>query len=227
MSKKPTKISDSDKEWALNKRKDRKIRSKLEYHLIICEGTQTEPNYFKALKEMIKEKDQEKISLKIIGKGRGTNSLLNDAIKEVEKSINYISNVWLIYDKDEFTDESFDEVIEQCQKLNKENDVIYNPIWSNESIETWILLHFIRFNTKMGRKDCIKKINENFAKRKLGKYQKNDIKIYEKLKPYQSEAIRNAKWLEKNYVETMLPSEMNPCTKIHKLVELLNKYIDN
>ena len=183
MSKKPTKISDSDKEWALNKRKDRKIRSKLEYHLIICEGTQTEPNYFKALKEMIKEKDQEKISLKIIGKGRGTNSLLNDAI--------------------------------------------YNPIWSNESIETWILLHFIRFNTKMGRKDCIKKINENFAKKKLGKYQKNDIKIYEKLKPYQSEAIRNAKWLEDSYDETMLPSKMNPCTKVHKLVELLNKYANN
>ncbi len=79
----------------------------------------------------------------------------------------------------------------------------------------------------MGRKDCIKKINENFAKNNLGKYQKNDIKIYDKLKPYQSEAIRNAKWLEKKYGETILPSEMNPCTKVHKLVELLNKYIDN
>jgi hypothetical protein len=199
----------------------------LEYHLIICEGTQTEPNYFKALKEIITGKDQEKISIKVIGKGRGTNNLLKEAIKEVEKSTNYISNVWLIYDKDEFTDESFNEVVEQCKQLNKENDVIYNPIWSNESIETWILLHFIKFDTKMGRKDCIKKINENFAKNNLGKYQKNDIKIYDKLKPYQSEAIRNAKWLEKKYGETILPSEMNPCTKVHKLVELLNKYIDN
>lgn len=44
--KKPTKISDIDKQWALNARKDRRIKSKLEYHLIICEGTQTEPNYF-------------------------------------------------------------------------------------------------------------------------------------------------------------------------------------
>ncbi len=199
----------------------------MEYHLIICEGTQTEPNYFKALKEIITGKDQEKISIKVIGKGRGTNNLLKEAIKEVEKSTNYISNVWLIYDKDEFTDESFNEVVEQCKQLNKENDVIYNPIWSNESIETWILLHFIKFDTKMGRKDCIKKINENFAKNNLGKYQKNDIKIYDKLKPYQSEAIRNAKWLEKKYGETILPSEMNPCTKVHKLVELLNKYIDN
>lgn len=76
----------------------------------------------------------------------------------------------------------------------------------------------------MRRSDCIRKINENFKQRNLGKYHKNDKELYNKLNPYLANAINNAKWLETRY-ENTLPSEMNPCTKVYKLVELLNKYI--
>lgn len=52
MSKKPIKKSDEGKEW-LTKRPNRNIKSQLEYHLIICEGTKTEPNYFESIKEQV------------------------------------------------------------------------------------------------------------------------------------------------------------------------------
>lgn len=224
MSKKPIKKSDEQKDW-LSKRKSRYIKSKLEYHLIVCEGTETEPNYFGALKQKISEENSKKITIKIIGKGRGTTNLLEEAKKELQKTTNYISNVWLIYDKDEFTNESFNVVAKECKKINELDSTMYNAIWSNESIETWILLHFIRFSTPMKRKDCIKKINENFKKRNIGKYSKNDKELYDKLSPYLITAIENAKWLEEQYDENENPSEMNPCTKVYKLVELLNKYI--
>ena len=116
------------------------------------------------------------------------------------------------------------EVQEKCIEINKQEETIYNPIWSNESIETWILLHFIKFDIPISRNNCIKKINQNFAQRNLGKYKKNDEDLYDKLSPYLSTAIQNAKWLDSKS-ENKLPSEMNPCTRVYKLVELLNKYI--
>ena len=221
---KPIKKSDKDKSW-IKKRQNRFIEGKMEYHLIICEWTKTEPNYFQSLKEKITKQNKNKITIEIIGKGEGTANLLNYAIKRVQKSTNYISNVWLVFDKDDFTDESFNEVQEKCIEINKYGDTIYNPIWSNESIETWILLHFIKFDVPLSRKDCVKKINQNFNKRKMGEYKKNDKKLYDKLTPYLFIAINNAKWLDSKY-KNMLPSEMNPCTKVYKLVEILNKYVE-
>ena len=223
MSKKPIKKSDENKPW-IKKRQNRAIKSKLEYHLIICEGTKTEPNYFKSMKEKITKQNRNRLAIEIKGKGKGTTNLLQYAIKKVQKSPNYISNVWLIYDKDDFTDKSFNEVQEKCIEINKQEETIYNPIWSNESIETWILLHFIKFDIPISRNNCIKKINQNFAQRNLGKYKKNDEDLYDKLSPYLSTAIQNAKWLDSKS-ENKLPSEMNPCTRVYKLVELLNKYI--
>ena len=221
---KPIKKTDRNKNW-IKKRQNRFIKGKLEYHLIICEGTKTEPNYFKALKEKITKQNKDKITIEIIGKGEGTTNLLEYAMKKVQKSTNYISNVWLVYDKDDFTDKSFNEVQEKCFEINKHGNTIYNPIWSNESIETWILLHFIKFDTPISRKDCIKKINQNFSKRKLGNYKKNDKELYDKLSPYLLDAISNARWLDLKY-ENRLPAEMTPCTKVYKLVELLNKYVE-
>lgn len=223
MSKKPIKESDESKEW-LQKRRTRKIKSKLEYHLIVCEGTETEPNYFESIKEQIKNQRNDKITIRVVGKGRGATNLVEEAIKEVNRSTNYISNVWLLYDKDEFTDDSFDKVIVLCNELNKEDDIIYHLLWSNESIETWILLHFIRFDTPINRKECIKKLNLYFKQKELGKYEKNDKELYNKIKPYEEKAIKNAKWLESRY-NNELPSKMKPCTKVHHLVEFLNKYM--
>ncbi|MCI8396234.1 MAG: RloB domain-containing protein [Clostridia bacterium] len=216
------KKSDMDKSW-LPKRRDRNIKSQLEYHLIICEGSETEPKYFETLKKKIIGDNRKKIDIEVIGKGKGTTVLLDEAIKKVQNSTNYISNVWLVYDKDDFTNESFNEVSKSCIESNKSNGTIYNAIWSNESFEVWVLLHFIRFDTPISRKECIKKINENFKKKGMGKYQKNDEKLYDKLLPYLNNAIKNAKWLEEKYID-ILPSEMCPCTKVRELVELLEKY---
>lgn len=225
MSKKPTKKSDENKTW-ISKRKNRYIKSSLEYYLIICEGTKTEPNYFNEIKEKMSDNNKNKITIEIVGIGKGTTNLLEYAKKKVQKSTNYISNVWLIYDKDDFSNESFNKVEEECKKINKEEQTIYNAIWSNESIETWILLHFIRFDIPMSRKDCIKKINQNFKQNKIGEYKKNSSNLYEKLQPYLDVAIENAKWLDKKNKNNK-PSDSNPCTKVYKLVEILNKYIED
>lgn len=85
MSLKPVKKSDRDKDW-LKKRNDKKINIYPEYHLIITEGTKTEPNYFKAIKLRINEKYKNRISLEIRGDGKNTVGLFNDAREIVERN---------------------------------------------------------------------------------------------------------------------------------------------
>ena len=50
MSKKPLKKSDLGKSW-LKSRSDNKKKMAPEYHLIVSEGTDTEPFYFEAIKK--------------------------------------------------------------------------------------------------------------------------------------------------------------------------------
>lgn len=115
--------------------------------------------------------------------------------------------------------------LQYVKMINKEEDTIYQPFDQMMCIETWILLHFIRFDTPINRKDCIKKLNNHFKQNKLGKYEKNDENLYERIKPYEETAIKNAKWLESRFDNNELPAQMNPCTQVHHLIEFLNKYI--
>ena len=55
MSLKPPKKSDLDKTW-MKARRDKPKKIQPEYHLIITEGTDTEPAYFEAMKEVINRK---------------------------------------------------------------------------------------------------------------------------------------------------------------------------
>ena len=52
MSLHPLKKSDMGKVW-MQRRVDRSKKIQPEYHLIVTEGTKTEPEYFNAIKELI------------------------------------------------------------------------------------------------------------------------------------------------------------------------------
>jgi HPr kinase/phosphorylase len=68
LSLKPPKKSDLDKKW-MKKRLDRAIKIQPEYHLIVTEGTDTEPEYFGSIKDVINKKYPEKIKLDVYGEG--------------------------------------------------------------------------------------------------------------------------------------------------------------
>ena len=65
MSLKPPKKSDLDKTW-MKARRDKPKKIQPEYHLIITEGTDTEPAYFEAMKEVINRTYPDKIQLNIL-----------------------------------------------------------------------------------------------------------------------------------------------------------------
>ena len=92
LSLKPPKKSDLDKKW-MKKRLDRAIKIQPEYHLIVTEGTDTEPEYFGSIKEVINKKYPEKIKLDVYGEGDNTISLFRKR-KLVRKKVQMYTNMF-------------------------------------------------------------------------------------------------------------------------------------
>ena len=106
MSLHPLKKSDLSKSW-MQKRADRPKKIQPEYHLIVTEGTKTEPEYFTAIKNLINQHYSERIHLEICGKGENTITLFESAKQLAENDPNGCKHVWVVYDKDDFPAEHF------------------------------------------------------------------------------------------------------------------------
>lgn len=87
MSLKPDKKSDLNKEW-MKKRRDKPIRIQPEYQLIVTEGTSTEPQYFRAIRDIINQQYRGRVQLDIYGEGQNTLSLFDRARSHVQRSSN-------------------------------------------------------------------------------------------------------------------------------------------
>ncbi len=195
---------------------------KRRYFLIVCEGEKTEPNYFESLKDALPKGVLEVCDFKIVGTGNNTTSLVEKAMQlrtdwanQTEKPID---KLWIVFDKDSFTAQSFHAAIQTCTT----NHPLVDAAWSNEAFELWYLLHFHFYNTAISRKQYQDLIEENFKEKGLKnyKYKKNSIEMFTLLETYGSreDAIRNAINLENLYADTTDFANHNPCTKVHKLV---------
>jgi len=114
MSLKPLKKSDLGKDWVRKDRYVRKIGIQPEYHLIVTEGTDTEPNYFEAIKKIINEKYSDRIVLRVEGKGDNTLNLFEKA-RESASGPNDYKHVWIVYDTDDFPADHINRTAELCK----------------------------------------------------------------------------------------------------------------
>lgn len=193
--------------------------------LIATEGTQTEPNYFNALKTELEKSNRFNIDISIQGKGKSTTALVGKVHRQIAFNNQEYDRVWVVFDRDEFPD--FDKAIQQATKHK------INCAWSNESFELWLLLHFKDVTQRTNRKDlcdllekAIRNELHKTAPNALYDYSKGNEKIYEHVTTLGSEAdaFARAKALKKNYKDSVdAPSTQNPCTLVDELVfELRN-----
>lgn len=223
MSLKPSKKSDLNKGW-MSKRIDRKKLINPEYHLIVTEGTKTEPNYFNGIKDRINRKYRERIHLEIAGTGNNTIGLLNKAKQMANNDPNGYSHVWIVYDTDDFPAENINKVVKQCEDLSTD-ECTYHAIWSNQCIELWFLLHFRYMKSDLHRNEYYNKLTDCFKKKKIPvTYTKNTENIFEELYPFLDNAIKNAHKLD-DYNKGKTPSDSKPGTKVFELVERLKAYL--
>ncbi|MBQ2986094.1 MAG: RloB domain-containing protein [Tyzzerella sp.] len=222
MSLKPPKKSDMSKSW-MKKKPDRGIKIHPEYHLIISEGTDTEPAYFGTIKDIINKQYPEKIQLDVSGAGDNTVHLFEKAKALAKNNPNQYRHVWVVYDTDDFPAEHIDMVVHLCNE-NSTEETEYHPIWSNQCVELWFLLHFCFMQSDIHRTEYWPKLTEWLNQIDAGAYVKNRTDMYQILRPFMDTAIANAKKL--NAInEGRLPSKAAPGTKVYELVEMLKPYL--
>ncbi len=221
MSLKPPKKSDLNKPWM--KKPDREIRIRPEYHLIVTEGTDTEPAYFGAIKDVINKQYPGKIQLNISGEGDNTISLFGKAKQLVSDSANVYRHVWIVYDTDDFPPEHIERVVQLCAE-NSTEETEYHAMWSNQCFELWFLLHFSFMQSDIHRTAYWPKLTECLTQMGEGEYTKERKDMYQVLRPYMDIAIANAKRLDAfNVGRTAALSA--PGTKVYEVVEVLKPYL--
>lgn len=191
-------------------------------YLIVCEGKQTEPNYFNGLRKKINEKYGSKVdvlipSIEIKGTGENTTAIVKYTSKYVNYSNKIYEKVWVVFDKDDYSDEQFDKAINNCD---------YNVAWSNPNFELWILSHFKRISRAISKNEVLDELEKEFQKNGLGTYRKNDKDIFEKISDDEklNRAIKNCEYMEKKNKDIQ-PSKRNPTTMVYKIVQELKEYI--
>lgn len=190
-------------------------RDKRKRFLLICEGKETEVNYFKALKDKL---ETNTVYIEVFGEGKNTVSLIDKAL-----SHKAIAEKWAIFDKDDFPDKNFNEAIKKAHK----NDI--KCAWSNQAFELWFILHFQNVENSSHGREYGEKIENNLKNHKKSfKYEKNNKYMYQLLQEHgnEQEAIKRAKKLRQRYADEndVNFAKHNPCTTVHELVEELNKY---
>lgn len=212
-------------------RKQRKHEFKIpkaNSYLIVTEGKRTEPLYFKGLQKLILQKIGGSVDvveapvIDISGEGCSTGKLIEVADHIVKDAKIIYQNVWIVFDKDDFSD--FD------QAINIGRSKGYKMAWSNQSFEYWLYLHFEYSDAALHRNEWTKKLNGIFKEYQLGDgcYRKNYESIYDIVDIFGGvdTAIKHAKRRMENYDKNIMkPSQYNPGTMVYQLVEELKKYL--
>ena len=202
-----------------NPRLERSLKRRSSYRdikqsfLIICEGVNTEPDYFNAFRLT-------SASVKALGKGLNTIKLVQEAIiikNEERKKGHVFDQYWVVFDKDDFSNRDFNEAI----RLAESNG--FQVAYSNQAFEYWFLLHFNMYRGYIHRNDYEQMLSLQMKVRynKKGNF---TTKIYGLLLPYQQEAISRARKILAEFGNTP-PSQAISSTTVFRLVEELNRFI--
>lgn len=181
-------------------------REELPRILIVCEGEETEPKYFKSFRVS-------SLAVAVRGLGRDPNGVVRYAISKKGE----YEHVWCVFDKDEIPDQSFNAAIREAE----ENGI--KVAYSNQAFELWYLLHFDYVDVACPRQDYISRLKGKLH----GGYRKNDAGLYDLLLPRQEAAIGRAARLLDEYPHDTHPSQKDPSTTVHRLVAFLNQYMPN
>ena len=125
-------------------RRDKNILICPEYHLIVTEGTETEPQYFEAIRTIINSQYRDKIQLDIHGAGDNTLSLLDKAMNLVMNNPNGYKHVWIVYDTDDFRQNASIKRMNYALICLQRNTI--SCYLSNQCIELWFCFISVLFS---------------------------------------------------------------------------------
>ena len=183
----------------------------LGYYSIITDTKETEKNYVYGLRDTLPRELRGRLVIKVIE--TKTNELVKKSLEQAMLEIPY-SETWIVFDRDQVV--HFDEIISDAEQNGT------HVAWSNPCIEIWFDAYFGKMHGYQDSVACCEGFAKTFKMKTGQKYKKSDEQIYNKLNQYGDEctAIQNAeKKLQEHYQNGRNdPSEMCPCTTVHRLI---------
>lgn len=197
--------------------------------LIVCEGRNTEPSYFRQFRYSTAKIE----SIKIIGEGYNTLSLVERA-EELKNKKYPDYEVWCVFDADPKPDNP-QQLINFTNAVNKAEALGYGVAYSHQAFEYWLILHFEDHQGgSMDRALYYKKINDYLsAINPKVEYDKDSKLITEGFftillatdpktgKPRQQLAIERAMKIYERY-DHVNPANEESSTTVFRLVKKLN-----
>jgi len=190
--------------------------------LIVGEGKETEPNYFRGFRQRQSVQDRFKVEVRR-GKGGTPLDAVQKAIELKEharrdgREFQY-DDVWCVVDVEQVGQ---NPQLGDARKLARQNDV--HVALSNPAFEVWILAHFER--TAKSFLNCdkvIEQIRKHWQREFQREYVKNDSQIYRHLGNKTADAVENAKWVrEIHFQDRPDIVECNSATEVYRLVDFL------
>ena len=190
--------------------------------LVVGEGKQTEPNYFRGLRD----EDCVRENFAVIVKAGAGKTPLETVEKAIElagsakrkgKDFGY-DKVWCVLDVEQAGENPH---LAEARQRARENDICV--VLSNPAFEVWFVAHFER--TTKSFVDCerlIDYLDKHWQREFGGKYEKNDPKVYRHLCDRTENAIRNAKTVrEVDFSDKQDIVDCNSATEVYKIVETL------
>ena len=193
----------------------KKLREPYDVVLIVCEGSKTEPTYFKNLKNELRLSNA---NIRICGRecGSAPMSVVDYAIAEFNKSKDY-NRVYCVFDKDRH--ETYETALEKVSRTKLRGGAKLFAITSVPCFEYWLLLHFADMARPYGASASLSPCEELLRdlKAHISNYEKgNDVFgiTYHLIE----QAIRRAEIRERNCA---VDRNDNPSTKVHHLITYL------
>lgn len=207
-----------------HKRKARTLKrvgpARLPYErvLIVCEGSKSEPNYFRGL---IGYYEINTANVTVDGScGSDPTSVVDYAIRlyreELNKNEGPYDRVYCVMDRDAHA--KFDEAMDKL-KAQKPAVVFFSAV-SVPCFEYWLLLHFCYIRSAF---TTVGKASSGAAalaelKKFWPKYGKGNEDVFEYLKNQINDAKANA---VRAWADAQLTGSLNPSTTVHELVDYL------
>ena len=180
------------------------VRPTRDSFLIFCEG-ETEVGYFSSFKKRAK---------RIAG---------GNALKIVENAVAYkagmekkVDQYWVVFDKDETTDEQFSQAIRLAEASN------IRVAWSNQAFECWIILHYREFKYACHRNEyesILKRFIPEYSSRE--KSEEQGRRLHLQTASLLPAALQNAKNGHTSFHPDLPDANKQTSTLIYTLVEAI------
>ncbi|WP_424947163.1 RloB family protein [Candidatus Spongiihabitans sp.] len=185
--------------------------------LIVCEGAETEPNYFN---ELIRHYKISSANVEITGKcgssPKNVVDLANSRYNEEKKKGNAFDKVFCVFDKDSHP--AYQNTLDRLRNMSRQNT--FFAITSIPAFEYWFLLHYAYSTqpyTETGSKSAADNLISDLQKH-LPDYAKTSRDMFSTL-------IDKMETAKTNAARALSAAESadtdNPSTRVHELVEFL------